>query len=47
MMGCVGRDDYARIIEKEAKDIGVRTVFQTTNKAETATCHVLLTDNNR
>ena len=46
-MGSVGRDSYAEIIVSKANEIGLKTLFQTTDKEPTATCAVLLTDSNR
>jgi adenosine kinase len=46
-MGCVGQDEYADFIKEKAKESGMKTLFQVTDKAPTATCAVLLTDNNR
>ena len=46
-MGCVGDDKYAEMIKDKARESGLRTLFQVTDKAPTATCAVLLTENNR
>jgi adenosine kinase len=46
-MGCVGEDKYAEMIKEQARETGLKTVFQVTDKAPTATCAVLLTENNR
>lgn len=46
-MGCVGKDEYASIVKSKAKESGLKTIFQTTNQASTATCATLLTDKNR
>ncbi len=46
-MGCVGEDEYADIIVNKAEEAGLRTLFQTTCEATTATCATLLTDQNR
>ena len=46
-MGSVGQDTYADIIVEKAEEIGLKTLFQTTDKEATATCAVLLTDANR
>ncbi len=46
-MGCVGKDKYAELIESNAAEIGLRTVFQTTDQETTATCATLVTDQNR
>jgi adenosine kinase len=46
-MGSVGSDRYAEIIVQKANEIGLKTLFQTTDKESTATCAVLLTDSNR
>jgi len=46
-MGCVGQDEYAEIIASKAEEAGLKTLFQTTCEATTATCATLLTDQNR
>ena len=46
-MGCVGQDECAEIIRDEASKDGLVTLFQTTDRAHTAKCAVLLTDKNR
>ena len=46
-MGSVGNDKYAKIIVEKADEIGLKTIFQVKNNASTATCAVLLTDQNR
>lgn len=46
-MGCVGQDKYAEIIRDEARQIGVKGLFQTHAEAPSARCAVLLTGNNR
>jgi len=46
-MGCVGQDKYADILKNKAKEVGLKTLFQTTDKASTATCAVLITNKNR
>lgn len=46
-MGSVGRDTHADIIVEKANEIGLKTLFQTTDKEPSATCAILLTDNNR
>lgn len=45
--GCVGDDDYAKIIEKEARRHGVNTIYQITNEVGTGTCAVLITGTHR
>ena len=42
-MGCVGQDKHAEIIKDKAKEIGLKTLFQLSDKAKSATCAVLLT----
>ena len=46
-MGCVGQDKYAEIIRDEARQTGVKGIFQTHPEASSARCAVLLTGNNR
>ena len=46
-MGSVGNDKYAKIIVEKADEIGLKTLFQVKHNASTATCAVLLTDQNR
>ena len=46
-MGCVGEDKHAEIIKDKASEIGLRTLFQVTDKASSATCAVLLTGKQR
>lgn len=46
-VGCVGQDKHAEIIKDKASEIGLRTLFQVTEKANSATCAVLLTGKQR
>jgi len=46
-MGCVGSDKYADIMRTKAKEVGLNTVYQVTDKAPTGTCAVLVTGNER
>lgn len=46
-MGCVGQDKHAEIIKDKASDVGLKVLFQESDKAPTATCAVLLTGKNR
>ena len=43
----MGEDQHALIIKDKACEIGLRTLFQVTNKACSATCAVLLTGKQR
>jgi adenosine kinase len=46
-MGCIGQDEYGKMLIKMSHELGLKTAFEVTNKAPTATCAVLLTKNNR
>jgi len=46
-MGCVGKDKYADIMKEKANDVGLKTIYQETDKAPTGTCAVLITGNER
>jgi len=46
-MGCVGKDKYADIMKEKAKEVGLNTVYQITEKAPTGTCAVLITGKQR
>ncbi|KAK5641458.1 hypothetical protein RI129_010005 [Pyrocoelia pectoralis] len=45
--GCVGDDDYAKILEKYARSNGVNVKYQCNKNEPTGTCAVLITDKNR
>ncbi|KAI9588379.1 adenosine kinase isoform X2 [Glossina fuscipes] len=45
--GCVGKDDYAKILEKKATQDGLNVRYQYTNEAPTGTCAVLITGTHR
>lgn len=45
--GCVGEDEYAKIIENAARKDGVNVQYQYTNKEPTGTCAVLITGTHR
>uniref|UniRef100_A0A336M4V2 Adenosine kinase n=1 Tax=Culicoides sonorensis TaxID=179676 RepID=A0A336M4V2_CULSO len=45
--GCVGSDDYAKILEKKAREDGVNVHYQITEKEPTGTCAVLITGTKR
>lgn len=45
--GCVGQDNFARILENEARRNGVNTRFQITDKVPTGTCAALVTGTKR
>jgi len=46
-MGCVGKDKYADIMKEKANEVGLKTVYQLTEKAPTGTCAVLITGKER
>jgi sugar/nucleoside kinase (ribokinase family) len=45
--GCIGNDRYAQILEERIHEIGVKALYQRTDKEGTGTCAVLLTGRNR
>lgn len=45
--GCVGNDDYAKILENKARGDGVNVRYQVTEKEATGTCGVLVTGTKR
>lgn len=45
--GCVGKDNYAEIMEREARASGVDTRFEHTTVAPTGTCAALITGTSR
>ncbi|XP_022917016.1 adenosine kinase [Onthophagus taurus] len=45
--GCVGNDNYSKILENKARSNGVNVQYQYTEKEPTGTCAVLLTGQNR
>lgn len=45
--GCVGNDDYAKILEEEATKDGLNVKYQYTDEAPTGTCGVMITDAHR
>ena len=45
--GCVGKDEYAEILEKKAIEQGVDVHYQRTNDQPTGTCAVLITGTHR
>ncbi|CAH4030245.1 unnamed protein product [Pieris brassicae] len=45
--GCVGNDDYARILRERAEAEGVTVRYQVTDEAPTGTCAVLVTGTHR
>ncbi|XP_047992002.1 adenosine kinase isoform X1 [Leguminivora glycinivorella] len=45
--GCVGNDDYSKILEKRAVSEGVIVKYQVTDEVPTGTCAVLVTDTHR
>ncbi|CAF0935038.1 unnamed protein product [Brachionus calyciflorus] len=46
-VGCIGRDHNADIMKEKAKEVGLYTAYQVTDKASTGTCAVLITGNDR
>jgi len=44
-MGCVGKDEYSRVLEEKARADGVDVKYQYTEADSTGTCAVLLTNN--
>uniref|UniRef100_A0A1A9WIL5 Adenosine kinase n=1 Tax=Glossina brevipalpis TaxID=37001 RepID=A0A1A9WIL5_9MUSC len=45
--GCVGKDNYATILEKKAIEDGLNVCYQYTDEAPTGTCAVLITGTHR
>lgn len=45
--GCVGRDEYANILEQKATEAGVDVHYQRTDDQPTGTCAVLITGTHR
>lgn len=45
--GCVGEDEYAKILEEAARKDGVNVQYQYTSKEPTGTCAVLITGTHR
>lgn len=45
--GCVGNDEYAKILESKARSDGVNVVYQVTPDLPTGTCAVLITSTKR
>lgn len=45
--GCVGNDDYAKILRERAVAEGVNVLYQVTDQAPTGTCAVLVTGTHR
>ncbi|XP_055337210.1 uncharacterized protein LOC129587470 [Paramacrobiotus metropolitanus] len=45
--GCVGNDEFGRILQKRALEVGVNVKFQITDKEPTGTCPVLVTGTHR
>lgn len=46
-MGCIGKDSNAEIMKEKAREVGLNTVYQVTDKANTGTCAVLITGKER
>jgi len=44
-MGCIGKDENGKILESKAKEAGVNTQYQLTEKQPTGTCGVVITQN--
>ncbi|XP_012260996.1 adenosine kinase 2 isoform X2 [Athalia rosae] len=47
LMGCVGNDKYAKILEDKARADGLKVHYQYTDKEPTGTCAVLITGRER
>ncbi|XP_022319650.2 uncharacterized protein LOC111122288 isoform X1 [Crassostrea virginica] len=45
--GCINKDEFGKIMENKAKEAGVNTQFQYTDKEPTGTCAVIVTGKNR
>jgi len=46
-MGCIGDDDYGRILADKTKEAGINARYQISRTHPTGTCAVLLTDNGK
>ena len=46
-VGCIGRDHNADIMKEKAREVGLSTAYQVTDKASTGTCAVLITGKER
>ena len=46
-MGCIGKDEYGKELEKKASEAGLKVVFQLHDTVPTGTCAVALTGTNR
>ncbi|XP_054715868.1 uncharacterized protein LOC129225303 [Uloborus diversus] len=44
-MGCIGKDEFGKILETKAKEAGVLVNYQLHDTAPTGTCAVVITDN--
>ncbi|KAK9505047.1 hypothetical protein O3M35_009197 [Rhynocoris fuscipes] len=44
-IGCVGKDEYSKILENKAREDGVDVKYQYTSERPTGTCAVLVTNN--
>ncbi|KAI9584132.1 hypothetical protein GQX74_010467 [Glossina fuscipes] len=47
IFGCVGKDNYAKILERRATEDGLNVRYQYTDNAPTGTCVVLITGDSR
>jgi adenosine kinase len=46
-MGCIGKDEFGIMIKEKMNKIGLQLALEEISKAPTASCAVLLTNNNR
>lgn len=42
-MGCIGRDEFGKIMEEKMKEIGVNVVYKYVDTEPTGTCAVCVT----
>lgn len=47
LFGCVGVDDYAKILEEKARAVGLNVVYQYNEAISTGTCAVVITGHRR
>uniref|UniRef100_A0A8W8ILQ9 Adenosine kinase n=1 Tax=Magallana gigas TaxID=29159 RepID=A0A8W8ILQ9_MAGGI len=45
--GCINKDEFGKIMENKAREAGVNTKFQYTDKEPTGTCAVIVTEKYR
>jgi adenosine kinase len=46
-MGCIGNDQFGRILEQKARAVGLNTVYQRHPTEKTGTCASCITGNHR